>query len=234
VVRSALWTPDDIIEAKKYSEISFKKGHFVRVKGKDACTFDPVTGCYICPGPYGGPPTGGRRSVEFFFDPRANAFRQKVEFVKYELEGPRHFGKDKLNFSTKAFSITVARKKKDIPNGWFERFKSSFAMKYATKCCIGCERGSQKKNLHLQVIVEMPCSRDATEALKEVKKTIMDSLLISPGDDHQISLRQIDEDDGIKFILGYVQKDRGFQHYERWVFGYTETELEVRRVYFLI
>ena len=39
-------------------------------------------------------------------------------------------------------------------------------------------------------------------------------------------MRQIDEDDGVKFILGYVQKYRGHADARRFVLGYTEAECE--------
>ena len=146
------------------------KGKFVRIKaGKEKLEHDEGTGCYKCPEPYrdGRAPSGGRRTKEFFFDPRVNSFRLKKEAVKYEETCPALFGKDKFHLPVHAYSITIALKKGDIPQGWWHRFIEHFAHRFAEKCQVGGERGRQKKNFHMQILVEMHSARDQNAVLED-------------------------------------------------------------------
>lgn len=120
----------------------------------------------------------------------------------------------------------------DIPRGWWHRFWDHFVVPYAEKCQVGGERGKTNRNFHMQVFVEMHSARDKDPVLAELKKWINKSLLIMPNDGQQICIRRVDEADGTKFMLGYVQKDRGFSHYVERSLGYTDEEKKEAREFY--
>ena len=51
--------------------------------------------------------------------------------------------------------------------GWWHRFIEHFAHRFAEKCQVGGERGRQKKNFHMQILVEMHSARDQNAVLED-------------------------------------------------------------------
>ena len=58
-----------------------------------------------------------------------------------------------------------------------------------------------------------------------ITRLIKEALLVFPNDGTQVQLRHITERDGIKYIMGYVQKDEGAGHYERISYNMSVEEM---------
>ena len=165
-------------------------------------------------------------SKKVFYDPRAFGFRTKKGFVEHVIKGAQYtsnIDNVKDGMVLLAYSVTIAKQKGDMPHAWLQLIRN-FLQEHAVKALFGAERGERKKNLHLQGLL-LVYGYIGDDAQKELTRLIKEALLVFPNDGTQVQLRHITERDGVKYIMGYVQKDEGAGHYERISYNMSVEEM---------
>jgi hypothetical protein len=113
---------------------------------------------------------------------------------------------------TSLWSFTVSRKQDDIPSSWLNR-SAHYLKDHAVSGVFGLEKGGQKKQLHLQGVVELQESTAPTN-VKKVKKHFCDFLPTMPGDPRHITIKPFEPGQELPAMVGYCIKDAGQPHFQ--------------------
>ena len=97
-----------------------------------------------------GRPTTTSPSPRVFYDPRCGGFRTKLEFTVIDTAPPQSISAVfKEGMVCRPFSITISKKKQDIPTSYFPS-AMTFLESVSVEGFFGGERGAREKRLHLQ------------------------------------------------------------------------------------
>ena len=125
-----------------------------------------------------------------------------------------------------AFSLTYGKRKANMPPLWHTSM-SEFLDSVSPRFINSRERGAKEELLHGQAVARLPIN--ATDAtIKKVVKRMKEALGVTHGDGAgcTITLKELVVGQTFIRMVGYVLKDEGLPHFEKFVKGVTEEEME--------
>ena len=178
-----------------------------------------------------GRPTTTSPSPRVFYDPRCGGFRTKLEFTVIDTAPPQSISAVfKEGMVCRPFSITISKKKQDIPTAYFPS-AMTFLESVSVKGFFGGERGAREKRLHLQGCVWVWCYLESDHT-KDLSSAIRSHFHVRPNEGTQIMVKIVEHKNGDLYTLGYCQKYAGHADYKPVNYGLTDRELEGAREYY--